>query len=231
MNIKTEVRAIRKQAEEELGFPLVQVVWDMIEDDVGDSPDSFDGDPEGYEEYLSTYRSVTERWVEGLGAQLKAFNREPSTGANVEPSRPKKRYRKCFERRFYLIDFVAGRNTETNRISWKRTVSDWNKAHPSDTMSLPVLKAEYYRALQDSPLCYSYLAMTTVKQVKRLSLSEKDAETFLLWASDLNSGPFPPGKDIRKSFQRLLKAWKRMDFQYEKQQKEAQHERTHTEEG
>jgi len=79
------------------------------------------------------------------------------TNGDSTEVKPRRRYKKCFARRVYLVDFVMGRNQESTRINWKRTVAEWNRVHPSDIMSLPVLKAEYYKALRDPPITIMHL--------------------------------------------------------------------------
>lgn len=152
MDITKEIKAIRSEAEKELGFPLVEKFWDIIEDDVGDSATDYDGDPEGQEEYIESYRNVTKRYVMAVSA-LPSIKAKPSTDENGEPTQPKKRYRKCFERRFYLVNFVIDRPYQRGtRIDWKRMVTEWNKSHPSDPMSLSALRVEYQRAIKEDNL-------------------------------------------------------------------------------
>jgi hypothetical protein len=163
MDIKKEKKAIQAEAEQELGYPLVKKFWDAVEDDVGNAAEDFDGDPEGQKEYIGCYRNVASRYVELLQIIQRV---KPSTDGNGEQSKHKKIYRKCFERRFYMVDFVEekGYDAVTRRIDWKRTATEWNKAHPSDTMRLPVLKAEYYRAMREGPLLKQRIIMLAAKK-------------------------------------------------------------------
>ena len=152
MDITKEIKAIRSEAEKELGFPLVEKFWDIVEDDVGNAATDYDGDPEGQEAYIESYRNVTRRYVMALSA-LPSIKAKPSTDGNGEPTQPKKRYRKCFERRFYLVNFVMDRPYKRGtRIDWKRMVTEWNKSHPSDPMSLSALRVEYQRAIKEDTL-------------------------------------------------------------------------------
>ncbi len=79
---------------------------------------------------------------------LEHIPQSANTGKHSGDNKPKKRYKKCFQRRVYLVHFVAKVN-EPGRIDWKRTVTEWNKTHPSDMMSLPVLKAAFYAARRE----------------------------------------------------------------------------------
>lgn len=152
MDVRKEIKAIRTEAEKELGYPLVEKFWDIVEDNVGNAATDYDGDPEGQEEYIESYRNVTGRYVMALSA-LPSIKAKPSTDGNGEPTQPKKRYRKCFERRFYLVNFVIDRPYKRGtRIDWKRMVTEWNKSHPSDPMHLSTLRVEYQRAIKEDSL-------------------------------------------------------------------------------
>jgi|GEM_PF-2746688 len=159
MNILKEIKIVHSEAEKEYGYPLIQSIWDIIEADVGNKDEYLDGDPEGEAAYIESYRNVTDRYVEVLKTAQPSVRVNPSTGAKGEPSQPKKKYRKCFERRFYIIEFVVekGLNQSTHRIDWKRTVKEWNKTHRSDPMGLAVLKTEYYRAFKEAPLIMQFI--------------------------------------------------------------------------
>jgi len=88
---------------------------------------------------------------------------------------PKKKYRKCFERRFYLVDFVnnKGSKGKTGRIDWKQTTEEWNKAHPSDTMTSPNLKVQYNRAIKDDLLLLQY-SFTEVWKLAKIWLHRQE---------------------------------------------------------
>lgn len=153
MDIRKEIKAIQAMAEKEFGSPLAKKVWDIIEDDVGNAATDYDADPEGQEAYIESYRNVTGRYVMALISALPSIKVKPSTDGNGEPTQPKKRYRKCFERRFYLVNFVIDRPYKRGtRIDWKRMVTEWNKSHPSDPMPLSTLRVEYQRAIKEDTL-------------------------------------------------------------------------------
>lgn len=138
-------KAIWSKYEKKEGLRLTQEIKDAIENLAGCSPDE--------ETYLQDLES-------SISDHIRIISKTMQDGQlnSTAKGEPKRRYQKCFERRFYLVDFVVtwGQNMGTHRIDWKRTVTEWNKAHPSDTMSLPVLKAEYYRALRERPLLQQY---------------------------------------------------------------------------
>lgn len=69
-----------------------------------------------------------------------------------------KRYQGPFEKRLYLVDFVARESksitlnhivnrsfTPHRRIKWKQVCDRWNQTHPYDTRTVPALKARYYQ--------------------------------------------------------------------------------------
>jgi len=81
----------------------------------------------------------------------------------------KKKYRKCFERRLHLVEFVAGSVLTTvnlvfqiftphRRIKWQLVCDKWNKEHPYDLMTPAVLKAEYYRAIREKDIHREYFS-------------------------------------------------------------------------
>ena len=70
-----------------------------------------------------------------------------------DSTKPTKRYRKCFERRFYMVNFVKDRPYRRGtRIDWKRMVAEWNKSHPSDLMNKDALRVEYQNAIKEDSL-------------------------------------------------------------------------------
>lgn len=153
MDIRKEIKVIQAKAEREFGSLLAKKFWDIIEDDVGDSAKDFDGDPEGQEEYIESYRNVAGRYVMALQTAQPPIEVKHSTDGNGEPTQPKQRYRKCFERRFYLVNFVIDRPYKRGtRIDWNRMVTEWNKSNPSDPMPLSTLRVEYQRAIKEDPL-------------------------------------------------------------------------------
>jgi len=153
MDIRKEIKAIQAKAERQYGSLLAKKFWDIIEEDVGDSADDLDGDPEGQKEYIKCYRNVAGRYVMALQTAQSSIKVKPSTDGNREPPQPKKRYRKCFERRFYLVNFVIDRPYKRGtRIDWKRMITEWNKSHPSDPMPLSSLRVEYQRAIKEDAL-------------------------------------------------------------------------------
>jgi hypothetical protein len=152
MNLEKEKKAIRAEAERELGYPLVQELWGIVEEDVGNAAEDFDGDPEGQEEYLELYRKVVEKYVTVLGF-APHHNKISTDGDGERTPHPKRRYRKCLERRFYLVNFVMDRPYKRGtRIDWKPVVAEWNKSHPSDLMQLSTLRVEYQHAIKEDTL-------------------------------------------------------------------------------
>jgi hypothetical protein len=80
--------------------------------------------------------------------------------------------RKCFERRLHLVTFISDellsvRNWSNrtiiprSRINWKVLNLKWNKKNPFDAMTVPVMKAEYYRARKEDGIQQEYFNRKT----------------------------------------------------------------------
>ena len=79
------------------------------------------------------------------------------------------KYRKCFDRRLHLVEFVLDgnlpflmrlelRSFKHKRIKWVAVSKAWNETHPYDTMTPKVLKVAFYRALREPELKHEYFA-------------------------------------------------------------------------
>ena len=156
MNLKNLEKcktAIWHERENECGFPLVQEFRDFVErNEVGDPKDYVDGDPEGEEAYLDGLESVSKRYVTAMRLIPKG-----KPYYNEKSSQPKRRYRKCFVRRFYLVNFVIDKASNRvykrgTRFDWQHIVAEWNKSNPSDTLESSTLRVEYQRAIKDGAL-------------------------------------------------------------------------------
>lgn len=166
-----------------LPFTIGQDFWEEVVKVVGDSPDDFDGDQEIY---LREYKDVANRHANLLRTWLPRAR--PLANVNDELSQPRKIYQKCTDRRYLLLDFINPRwwsYDESPRINWKQTVSKWNNAHPSDTMSQSVLKATYYRALREARTVHEALQeaidnkVSYMEILKQASLYESNSE--IVW--------------------------------------------------
>jgi hypothetical protein len=94
-----------------------------------------------------------------------ASNHQPELGDSTR----KRKYRGPFEKRLYLVDFVAreSKSVDLNnivdrsfmphrRIKWKQVCDEWNKAHPHDPKTVPALKARYYGYIAEADLQRDY---------------------------------------------------------------------------
>ena len=79
----------------------------------------------------------------------------------------RRKYQKSFERRLHLVSFVADCTLNLNnwadgtlkpdeRIKWKKICAEWNRKCPYDSMSLNVLKVEYYRGRNEKDIQREY---------------------------------------------------------------------------
>lgn len=178
MDIRKEIRAIQTGAEKELGFPLAKVVWQRIEEQIGNSLEDFEGDPEGEEQFIKSYESVTRNHIDVLQIALSQGKARTTASKNNESAQTKKTYRKCFERRFYLVNYVLDSSYKRgSRIDWKCTAVEWNKAHPSDQMTAGTLRVEYKRAKKEVALMsqvhiirYKYKLEKLVQKLKDTGL-------------------------------------------------------------
>jgi hypothetical protein len=137
-------KSIWAKHERDYGSLIAQKVRDRIEEELRVSSDE-------------------ERTLEDLDGYLGSFipiwkillKDGQSAAGDSAKAKPQKRYRKCFERRFYLVNFVLDKHYKRGtRIDWKCMVAEWNKAHPSDTMALPTLRVEYQRAIKEGALMF-----------------------------------------------------------------------------
>lgn len=136
--------AIWAKYEREYGSLIAQEIRDRIDGEIirlsRNDPETLD-DLDGY---LSSNIPI---WKTIL---LKG---ETSAARDSAKAKPTKRYRKCFERRFYLVNFVMDRPYKRGtRIDWKPMVTEWNKSNHSDQMSLSSLRVAYQRAIIEDPL-------------------------------------------------------------------------------
>ena len=153
MDIKEAIRAIQVEAQKELGSDIPKRIWGIIEREVGNLNDYTEGEPDGEEPYLDGYRQVTRSYVEVLKIAKNSDNAKSSNSSNRKINQPQKRYRKCFERRFYLVNFVLDSSYKRGtRVDWKRTTGAWNKVHLSDQMNASTLRVEYQRSINDTTL-------------------------------------------------------------------------------
>jgi hypothetical protein len=134
-----ERKAIWSECQKELGWSLPMPFREAIEQMVHLNPRD--------EETLDDLNGL----LADIVPALEYIPMSNKTNKDSAEAKPKRRYKKCYERRVLLFAFVTKWNRPFHRINWKQTVAEWNKAHPSDIMSVPVMKAEYYHALRNDP--------------------------------------------------------------------------------
>jgi hypothetical protein len=130
--------------ERELGCPIVQSVRDRTEADIVRLSSSISETLADLEGFLRDNILIWKALVGKGDAQ----NSGDSVGV-----KPQRKYRKSFERRFYLVNFVMDHPfRKGSRIDWERMATAWNTAHLSDQMRPDSLRVEYYRAIKEDVL-------------------------------------------------------------------------------
>lgn len=90
-----------------------------------------------------------------------------SSRKKIRSSVSKKRYKRCFEKRLYLVEFIMRRRLTIDnwerrsfalrrRINWKQMCGEWNEVHPNDHMSPAGFKVRYYRAIAEEDIQREY---------------------------------------------------------------------------
>ncbi|GAH81764.1 unnamed protein product, partial [marine sediment metagenome] len=169
-------------------------------------------------------------------------HRKKPTGSN-----PKKRYQRCFKKRLYLVEFIMRRyltianwNRKSiysrKRINWKQMCLEWNEAHPNDHMSPEVLKVRYYRAIAEEAIQREYIERSFIRvpmnvgaevyDFVKITDSEGNERIGNIGSIRRHFGGGEFAMDIRLLGDELSSEISSP----EKNQKEANHERTHTSE-
>jgi len=149
---------------------VIRKVWHKLETEIGPIPDEYREDIAelaGGEPVLDDAEYV-ECFVLEMGIILKAHKLfkqiEKGTVESNKESKLSKRGKR-FERRAYIGYFILSRLYTTpelyyplfnrrpitkRRIDWQRMQSEWNDAHPSDTMKSPdVFRTSFYRIMRE----------------------------------------------------------------------------------
>ena len=160
---RRDIRAIEADAETRLGRYLPDEFRRIVASHVVEDGTIryYDGDPGENEYNVQTYREFMEKYVEAvLSLDDAAKPRVKQTPASEAKSVPSKIYRKTFERRLHLLDFVLKRKGDgrARRGFWKATVAEWNHEHPHDQRTPEDLKTRYSEYVNNSDLWNSYVA-------------------------------------------------------------------------
>ena len=159
-DFKKRIQALWKRKEREYGIKMPPEFRDYFT-----NKDAFD-----YEDTEDTNLEESEGLIDEFFQMEKALRkREKAAGyfpPCPKPSSTRKRYQRCFEKRFHLVDFVIdqtmplreqGPFTHNKRFNWKWLCSEWNAAHPYDPMNKEALKVAYYRAVAEEDIQREYL--------------------------------------------------------------------------
>lgn len=154
-------------------------VRNIIENKLGD-PDC-EADQEDYLECLEgQIKDDLQIFVEGMkSSQKNNYTHENNIDNNGFT------YRKSFERRLHLVTFVSDKYLNfnnwineslipTKHIKWKIINVEWNKKYPFDAMTIPVMKAEYFRARKEEIIRIEYFKrkQAELKEILKPYLAE-----------------------------------------------------------
>jgi len=166
---KKELRAIESKAENQLGCHLPEgfrrIVASHIETD---GHIRYYNDPEEDEHNIRWYSELMENYVEAIQSLPNYSKAKVSTSNGKEKQATlKKIYRKPFEHRLHLLDFVLKRKGFTARANWKQLTAEWNAEYPYDQYSLRIFKLKYYQARKDNDLMNSYVVTKLAPLIKQ----------------------------------------------------------------
>jgi len=159
-------REVWAKAERLIGVPIKQNIRQLIENEIAQ------GDEDDESEYwlLDLENAIFPKLVE-IGELVSSSQATAANRPQIESAgnQGKRKYRGPFEKRLYLVDFVAreSKSVDLNnitdrsfmphrRIKWKQVCDEWNKAHPHDPKSVPALKARYYGYIAEADLQRDY---------------------------------------------------------------------------
>lgn len=172
MNLEEKKNRICDGLEKQYGIPLGRefrrVAGDMGEEDEG----SLVGDPEAEQEYLDVYREMMERKIN----ELLSWLRDPKTKSlysNSPYMQPTKKqrgpYTACFDRRFYIAEFVTKMDYRRGSLTdWNRLSDEWNKLHPESPINKETLRSHYKHAIKDPVLMFQLNSYLASEQLNRL---------------------------------------------------------------
>ena len=142
--------AIWKNAEKKHNCKIPEFVRTLIENKLGDPGDE-------QQEYLDCLERQIDDDIKIFIQGINYGNNKNGKQIDQQEVNNKQIYQKPFERRLRLVTFVSDKvlnfndfNNQslkpTKRINWKKINGMWNKEYPFDIMTIPVMKAEYFRA-------------------------------------------------------------------------------------
>lgn len=186
-DISKQIKSIQIKAGKDLGFPLASEFWGELDDYIGYTPEDYDGDPDGAQEYIVEYEGVTNRYIRVVKMTLPSLTAKlrtkpsPSAAKSGKSPKVKKTYPGPFERRLHLFDFVMQRKGGiTARANWKQIAAEWNEEHPHNPQTWRNMKSRFYELKRDDVLTESWLAWrigpVVIKRLRRV-ISHWEART------------------------------------------------------
>lgn len=158
-DFEKQKREIWARYEGELKITVPNRLRRYIENEVNE-PD--EDDLEGLECSIPSYiRACT------IYADWVRNSTQNSPQNKLEDSNPKRVYRKPFEKRIYLVEFVVEKVltfhnlinrsfTPHKRIGWKKLTEVWNKKHPYNIITPEWLRTEFYRIIRDASMQHEF---------------------------------------------------------------------------
>ena len=186
MNVAQAEREIFNIWHRELGYPMAASLRAEMKAetlaDMGVDEADLDGDPDLQGNYLVQL----ENHIRG---GLLIAKHTPNSASSNKLVGTKGIYRKSFERRFHLVEFVISFWAENSydidnwehwkqetRINWKRVTNEWNQSHPYDQFEKSIsLKSLYNQAIRQSGILLNLAHLQIARGMKKV---RKEGQTF-----------------------------------------------------
>lgn len=162
------------------GWPIPDTIKDMLKARAlkrcgnYDSEDNLDGDPDEQNAYIDFLSEVIGEHQESVLASSQTRGVIMQT---VKTKRTAQEWsdwrRKLFNRRFNIVEFVAeNRKLDSKQIKWQWMATEWNKAHPLETLNHAQMARIYNRGLKEDGIMLQIRAMSSLEAIKKLANSQ-----------------------------------------------------------
>lgn len=176
------LRAIESKAENQLGCHLSEEFLRMVASHIETNGHiKYYDDPEEDKHNIRWYGELMENYIDAIQSLPNYPKAKASAGTGkAKQATLKKIYRKPFEHRLYLLDFVLQRKGLTQRANWKRLTAEWNAEHPHDQYSVRIFKLKYYQARKDKELINSYVVTKLAPRIRQ-AIKQATVRTVAFW--------------------------------------------------